>query len=189
MLHYSDLTEEQLHARFVRGRPTRQKNHPYPGLANLGSTCYVNGVCQVLLHCDASRNWLRHGIEASSVAEENPRKFLNELQNLGEILADGCPAVLGEHRSRFDVWSPHAFIEALQRCRPLALNEQHDAGEALEEMLTRTGMGEELFNTGCQRSARPDVVTLPQFSKDGWWYQHFTSERQVINMRGLLSAQ
>ena len=49
-------------------------------------------------------------------------------------------------------------------------------------------MGEELFDTGMHRSSRPDLVSLHAFAEDGWWYQHFTSQQQVINMRGLLAA-
>ena len=119
----------------------------------------MNAVCQVLLHCDAARNWLRNGLEVASVAEEDSRDFAKELQNLGRTLADGCATGLTDQRCRLDVWSPHALIDAFLRCRdqgrPLALGEQHDARETLEEILTHTRMGDELFNTGCQHLQRP----------------------------------
>ena len=43
--------------------PELQQKYPYPALDNLGNTCYVNAVCQVLFHCDAARNCLRSGVQ------------------------------------------------------------------------------------------------------------------------------
>ena len=130
----------------------------------------MNAVYQCLLHCDASRNWLRNGIEASSVADEAPREFLTELQNVGRSLADGVPTGVADERCRFDILSPHALIDSFLRCRPLALDQPHDAREVLEEILTCTRMGQEFFNTGCQHFQRSDIVSLPTFFEDGWWY-------------------
>ena len=48
--------------------PELQEKYPYPGLVNLGDTCYLNAVCQVLLHCDAARIFLRSGAEVGSKA-------------------------------------------------------------------------------------------------------------------------
>ena len=47
--------------------------------------------------------------------------------------------------------------------------------------------GEELFNTGAEHSQRQDIVSLPAFTEDGWWYKNFTSRQQVVNMRDLLT--
>ena len=48
---------------------------------------------------------------------------------------DGCESSL-----QFDVYSPHAFLDAFVEGRgDLQLGLQHDAREALEEVLTQTG--------------------------------------------------
>ena len=194
-LNYPALTQQELDDRFQRGVPNALVTQPYPGLANLGNTCYVNAVCQALLHCDAVRNWLATDNLASGVAEDDARDFLKALQNLSHTLQHGVQADTGDPPVRFSVWSPHAFLDAFLRCHwknehdaSEALGKQHDAREALEEILTTTRMGNQLFDTGMLHTSRRDVLSLPAFAQDGWWYKHFTSERQVINMRDLLDA-
>ena len=172
--------------------PELQEKYPYPGLVNLGNTCYLNAVCQVLFHCDAARNFLRSGVEVpevspASVANDDSTHLLQELQSLAQKFADGFPTELLGQRCRIDCWSPHYLIDVFLRCRPLKLGEQHDAREALEEILMRTRLGKELFDTGAEGVQRSDIVSLPAFAEDGWWYQKFTSEHQVIRMRELLA--
>jgi len=172
--------------------PELQEKNPYPGLVNLGNTCYVNAVCQILFHCDAARNCLRSGVEVpegspASVADEESADLVQELQSLAQNFADGFPTELPGQRCRVDCWSPHALIDAFLRCRPLQLGEQHDAREALEEILTRTRLGADLLDTGAQGFQRSDIVSLPAFTEDGWWYQKFTSAQQVVRMRELLA--
>ena len=193
--HNPLLTQDERKDRFDRGEPVLQRANPYPGLANLGGTCYANAVCQALFHCDAARNWLRTCIEAASVADESPREFVQALQNLAEALIDGVSTGQADQRCHFDIWSPHALIDKLvqhsclarQRPDALRIGQQHDAREALEEILTCTRMGEELCSTGCQQFQRPDIVPLDAFAKDGWWYKDYMSDQQIIDMRSLLS--
>ena len=47
-------------------------------------------------------------------------------------------------------------------------------------------MGQKLFNTGAQHLVRSDIVSLPAFEEDGWWYKKYTSSQQVVRMRELL---
>ena len=135
--------------------PELQQKYPYPGMVNLGNTCYVNAVCQVLVHCDAARNCLRSGVQVpegspASVADDDSAALVLELQSLAQNFADGFPTELPGQRCRVDCWSPHALIDVLLRCRPLKLGKQHDAREALEEILTRTPLGSDLFDTGAR---------------------------------------
>ena len=152
----------------------------------------MNAVCHVLFHCDATRNCLRSGFQVpegspASVADDDSAALVLELQSLAQNFADGFPTELPGQRCRVDCWSPHALIDVLLRCRPLKLGKQHDAREALEEILTRTPLGSDLFDTGAQGFQRSDIVSLPAFTEDGWWYQKFTSAKQVVRMRELLA--
>ena len=79
--------------------PELQEKYPYPGLVNLGNTCYLNAVCQVLLHCDAARNFLRSGVAVpegspASVADEDSTDLVRELHSLAENFVDGFPTAL-----------------------------------------------------------------------------------------------
>ena len=103
MRNYPSYSKEERQARFDRGQPAQQKTHPYPGLANLGNTCYVSAVCQALLHCDAARSWLATGIEAASVADDEAREFLKELQKLGRTLLHGIAIGLTDATVHFDM--------------------------------------------------------------------------------------
>ena len=68
----------------------------------------------------------------------------------------------------------------------LESGEQHDVKEALEVILTRTRLGNDLFNIGAQCHRRPDLVQLPGFTDDGWWYKNFTGDQQVVRMQKLI---
>ena len=57
----------------------------------------------------------------------------------------------------------------------------------MEEILTCTRLGNGLFATGAQGFQRSDIVSLPAFTEDGWWYQKFTSAHQIFCMRELLA--
>ena len=169
------MTQQELGDRFQQGLPNGVVPQLYPGLANLGNTCYVNAVCQALVHCDAVRNWLATDNLASSVPEDDDKDFLKALQNLSHTLRHGIQPATGDPPVRFSVWSPHALLDAFLRCHwsnehdaSEALGKQHDAREALEEVFTTTRMGSQLFDTGMRNTCRRDVISLPAFAQDGW---------------------
>ena len=49
------------------------------------------------------------------------------------------------------------------------------------------GLGQALFDTGSVDALRPDVVSLPAFEEDRWWYKNFTSAWQVVRMQELFA--
>ena len=107
--------------------PELQEKYPYPGLVNLGDTCYLNAVCQVLLHCDAARVFLRSGAEVpgDADADEDAEGLSRGLQNLAQNFVDGFPTGFPGQRCHVDCWSPHALIDAFLECRALELGKQH----------------------------------------------------------------
>ena len=65
-----------------------------------------------------------------------------------------------------------------QEQRTLILGQQHDAQEALDEILTQSALSEHLFNVGSP-GHRADIVTLPPFAEGGWWFKDFTSHSDM----------
>ena len=60
---------------------------PYPGLVNLGSTCYFNAVLQCLLHCEKSRTAL---LALQSHGASPPARELNRsLAALAQLYVEG----------------------------------------------------------------------------------------------------
>ena len=106
-------------------------------------------MCQILFHCDAARNLLRNGMEGivledlhAGIGSAETAALAHELQNLARNLADGFTNGLSDERYHLDIHSPHELLDKFLRCHPLALGEQHDAREALEEILTQTRLGD-----------------------------------------------
>ena len=97
--------------------------------------------------------------EDIEAADEVVSDFRKERRRLAEDLARGI----------FDVFSPHAFIDALLALRekmrpPLPLGDQHDAQEALETFLQHTPMCSALFDAGSGGHC-PFFVNLPSLRR------------------------
>ena len=170
------------------GQPEPQKHQPYPGLINLGNTCYLGAVVQCLLHSGPVRTRL---LSLTNAAADGAAValFKADLQSLSDAMVNGVSVADHEERVKFDTYSPHSLLDGFlalrsQEKRPLRLGGQHDALEALEEVLTQTQLGNTLFNVGSEH--RPDIVALPPFEEDGWWYGKFTTLANMIDMKGLL---
>ena len=108
--------------------------------------------------------------EDTEAAEEVVNDFRKERRRLAKDLAGGI----------FDVFSPHAFIDAFLALReemrpPLPLGDQHDAQEALETILQHTTMCSALFDAGSDGHC-PFLVNLPSFEETGWWFMNHTTE-------------
>ena len=48
------------------------------------------------------------------------------------------------------------------------------------------GLGKALFDTGSTDALRPDIVSLPAFEQDGWWYKDFTDAGHNVDVKQML---
>ena len=119
-------------------RPLLQRRagrHAYPGLLNLGLTCYLGSVVQCLLHCGAARSVL---LGQPSAAPPNGMATLPlALHALAVACVRGVavPAAAGlrpDFRSRVDLYSPHELMDTFVKDSGFALGRNYDAVEALE---------------------------------------------------------
>ena len=102
----------------------------------------------------------------------------------------GAPTTHPHEYLPLDVCSPHAFIDVFRHTcgeHNFYLGEQADAREALGEILRRTHLGLNLFDTKAEQAARSDLVSLPAFVEGEWWYKKYVSVNQVIDMLPLLT--
>ena len=99
-----------------RRLPEAQGAQPYPGLVNLGNTCYLGAVLQCLLHCDPCRAHLL-ALLPTEEAGEIAAAFCRELQSLTQHLVLGVEVPHTQLTMKFDVYSPHAFLDAFHAIR------------------------------------------------------------------------
>jgi hypothetical protein len=95
--------------------------YPYPGLSNLGNTCYVSAVLYCLLHCEPARVYLRS--MASDGQDETTRAFREQL---GRLVVECCLGSSVEDCStpvQIDVFSPHASMDIFLKTRVLGVRD------------------------------------------------------------------
>ena len=82
---------------------------PYPGIANLGNTCYFNAPLHCLLHCGAARAQL-------GLLEPGPQgpdaSFLLELRRFVKQFSRGEDLEGFESPVMYDVLAPHDLLDA-----------------------------------------------------------------------------
>jgi hypothetical protein len=151
--------------------------YPYPGLANVGNTCYLGAVLQCLLHCGHVRRHLSSML--SDGQTEGTRAFRDELVRLfaecylGSSIDGSCKL------AKFDVLSPHAFVDAFLHVRVLSsqalpLGDIHDACSAMEEIIAQIELGQALF------------VYIPEFDEKNPVRTFIDDESCLIDMNDLV---
>ena len=102
-------------------RPPRKAALQHAGLRNLGNTCYLNAVLQVLLRCPRLQELLRQQAAAASAADT----LLSDLSSTLELMATAPSS-----------HSPSSLLERLRRQHPVFRGGgQHDAQELLRCLL------------------------------------------------------
>jgi ubiquitin C-terminal hydrolase len=163
-------------------------SNPYPGLCNLGNTCYINAVLQSLLHCGSARRYLMNMTNA--LQEKTTNDLRRELSTLVRTCFLGQSSDDGDKPMAFDTFSPHAFLDMFINGRscarpPFTLCQQHDACEAFEEILDHTGMGKALFNTGSW-SIKEGIVMLDELVTHDFIETFLVGQDSVLDMNRLL---
>ena len=142
--------------------------YAFPGLANLGSTCYLSSVLQCLLHCGATRGRL---LAYEANADDSPVcAFRAELGRLARACVSGVAVDGVAQPAQFDVLSPHELLDAIwslheQGAAAWPIDQQHDACELLETVFDHTSLGA-LFTHAPGIDARRDIVVLPEFDEN-----------------------
>ena len=156
-------------------RPLLQRKtgrHAYPGLLNLGLTCYLGATIQCLLHCGAARACM---LEPPAVARLDGTVGLPDvLHALATACVSGVPVpasanLRADFRARVDLYSPHDLMDTFVEASGFTLGQNYDAVEALEILFRNMAPLRSLF---CAPSALTveDVVCLQPFSdsSDAW---------------------
>ena len=109
--------------------------HAYPGLLNLGQTCYLGSVIQCLIHCGAARAVLQD--QPAAAPQDGVATLPLALQSLAAECVHGVslPADAGlrpDFRAGVDLYSPHAVIDVFADVSGFVVGSNYDACEALQ---------------------------------------------------------
>ena len=107
--------------------------HAYPGLLNLGQTCYLGSVIQCLIHCGAARAVLQD--QPAAAPQDGVATLPLALQSLAAECVHGVslPTDAGlrpDFRAGVDLYSPHAVIDVFADVSGFVVGSNYDACEA-----------------------------------------------------------
>ena len=156
-------------------RPLLQRRagrHAYPGLLNLGLTCYLGSIVQCLLHCGAARSAL---LGQPAAAPPHAMTTLPlALHALAVACVDGVAVPVGaglrpDFRARVDLYSPHVLMDTCAEASGFALGRNYDAVEALGILFRGVAPLRHLFHASSALTVE-DIVCLHPFSdaSDAW---------------------
>ena len=105
----------------------RTLENDFPGLRNLGNTCYLNAVLQCMFHCEPLGADLFNTPDMTGIIERTVRAVFAEY--------------IASDESTVDVIAPIAVVNELRRHVGFTLSRQQDAAECLRHLLQYTGLG------------------------------------------------
>lgn len=163
----------------------------YPGVCNLGNTCYLGAVFQCLLHCAATRQHLltlAPGLQDSLGWDLRAalRAAADECVQGLPVEGLGLPVEGATARAMFERYSPSSLVDTFLAAEPqFKLGDPHDACEVLQIILDKTGMTASHFAV-CNPQAFKEVTCLRAFDDASgvWSLQSFLKDdaSQAVDM-------
>jgi hypothetical protein len=143
--------------------------HAYPGLLNLGQTCYLGSVIQCLIHCGAARAVLQD--QPAAAPQDGVATLPLALQSLAAECVHGVslPADAGlrpDFRAGVDLYSPHAVIDVFADVSGFVVGSNYDACEALQLLFQNMAPLSDIFHASSALTVE-NIVCLPPFSDSG----------------------
>jgi len=133
---------------------------PYPGFANLDSTCWNNSVLQCLFHCHAVR-------DALAGKERGPtQSCATQLAQLLRVFVDGVPVPeLPVAHAKMDIIAPHDFVDFVESTsKRFIVGQQHDAADFLSWLLEKSELHHACCDVGPGCRNANGIVLLEEFA-------------------------